>query len=246
MKYFLILTFLLGSFSVTANFQDYQERKVKYRTYFGKCPSKVAGALTLTLIKEFEKTWSLKSVKELIVKEKLDEKHFLSSYQINFQPNKKLLSLNYDCPEALMKVQVYRESGYDSYEAILVENGKLFDPTYEVILRSEGKLKKGLPYLAIPEAEVDKDVHYELTDLMLRLKPEFREKISEAILDEEGSLTMILSIGSRPSSAFLGPEEWAEKVEKLIKIVKYMNKKSRLPSIINLTNSKKVVVKFSS
>ena len=38
----------------------------------------------------------------------------------------------------------FEDNGDEFYTAILVDNGKLFDPTYEVLLRSEKKLKKPL------------------------------------------------------------------------------------------------------
>jgi hypothetical protein len=42
----------------------------------------------------------------------------------------------------------------------------------------------------------------------------------------------------------MGLDEWEEKVAKLDKIVNYMELKEKIPAVINLTNSKKVVVKF--
>ena len=47
-----------------------------------------------------------------------------------------------------MKVQIYKDNGDEYYTAILVDNGKLVDPTYEVLLRTEKKLKKKLPSMA--------------------------------------------------------------------------------------------------
>jgi hypothetical protein len=55
---------------------------------------------------------------------------------------------------------------------------------------------------------------------------------------------MIFSINRKPSSAFLGSDYWSEKVEKLTKVIDFMKKKKKIPSVINLTNSKKIVVKF--
>ena len=135
-----------------------QSSDVKYRTSFGSCPSRTAGSLVLKLVKTFEINHSLHDVKKKIIREKLDEKHFLSSYKVNYNPLKKLLNFQFDCPEPLMKVQIYKESGLESYEAILVDSGKIFDPTYEVLLRGEKKIKHDLPFLAIPVGDMDKDV----------------------------------------------------------------------------------------
>lgn len=217
---------------------------VKYKTSFGQCPSRTAGSLALGLISEFEKTGSLKEVKKLIVKDKLDEKHYLSDYKIDYNPIDGQLKFDFDCPEPLMKVQIYKETGSESYEALLVSNGRLYDPTYEVLLRSENKLHRSLPYLAIPVGEMDEDLQFEIADLINQMNPEFRAKLSEVILADTKELTVILSVKNRPSSVFLGPGDWKEKIEKLDKLVSYMESKNKIPSVINLTNVKKVVVKF--
>lgn len=222
------------------------KKKIKYRTNFGSCPSRSAGQMTLKLIKIFEETGSLKNVKEEIVKQSLDQRHFVSDYKVNYDPLKKMLFFKLDCPTPLMKVQIYKENGIDSYEAILVENGKLFDPTYEVLLRTEKKLEGPLPYLALPVGELEAKTKEIITRVVNGLGTNFRKKISEVILDEKGDLTVILSLRGNPSSVFLGKEEWDKKADQLKKIVTYMESKKKIPAIINLTNSKKVVVKFNS
>ncbi len=219
--------------------------KLKYKTYFNKCPSKIGGKLTLLLMKEFEKNNSLKDVKELIVSEKLDEKYFLSDYKISYDPLLNKLKFNFECPEALMKVQIYKSNGDEYYTAILVDSGKLVDPTYEVLLRGEKKLSKKLPELALPVSALDKNIHDKVTSLVANMTPDFRKKISEVIVNESNELTIILSVNRRASSVFLGKDYWSEKVGKLVKVVTYMKKKKSIPAIINLTNSKKIVVKFS-
>ena len=64
-------------------------------------------------------------------------------------------------------------------------------------------------------------------------------------MSSDGSLTIILSLDGNPSSAFLGDDEWTLKAVKLQKILKFLGAKEKTPSVINLTNSKKVVVKFN-
>jgi len=221
------------------------EKKVKYRTSFGKCPSRAAGTFTLKLVKEFERNSSLRTVKSLISRERLQEKHYVSDYTINYDPMKGMLSFIYDCPSPLMKVQIYKENGLESYEAILVESGKLYDPTYEVLLRSEKKLDYSLPFLAIPVGDMDKDVQRKITSIVSGLSLPFRKQLSEVIISDSKELTMIMSVKGQPSSVFLGREDWSEKVTKLTKIIGYMSKKKKVPTIINLTNPKKVVVKFN-
>jgi hypothetical protein len=157
-----------------------------------------------------------------------------------------MLHFKMDCPEPLMKVQIYKANGIDSYEAILVDNGEMFDPTYEVLLRTEKKLSYSLPYLAIPVGELEKETQWEITQVVNSMEESFRRKVSEVILNEKGELTVILSLRGNPSSVFMGREEWMAKTKQLKKIVKYMESKKKIPAIINLTNSKKVVVKFNS
>lgn len=236
---------LILLFFISINLYSAPHKKVKYRTSFGSCPSKVAGSLTLQLVKEFEKKKSLIDLKKKIVTDNLVEKHFLSDYQISFNPIQSQLFFNLSCPKPLMKVQIYKENGLDSYEAILVDNGELYDPTYEVLLRSEHKIKSELPSLALPVGDFGDDTQKQITGLFEDMSDRFRQKLSELIISENKDLTVILSINGNPSSVFLGNYEWAEKFKKLSKIVQYMERKKKVPAVINLTNSKKVVVKFS-
>lgn len=234
------LLFSVNSYSAIA-----KKKKVKYRTSFGSCPSRTAGTLTLNLIKVFERTHSLRDVKVKIVKEKLKDKYFISDYKINYDPLRDQLNFKFGCPEPLMKVQIFKKGGLESYEAILVETGELFDPTYEVLLRAENKLSKPLPFLALPVEEMDQKMQKDVANLVMKMHYKVRRRLSEVILDENKELTMILSSKNRASSVFLGKEDWNGKLKKLEKIVSYMGKKRKVPTIINLTNAKKVVVKFN-
>jgi len=240
-----ISIFILLSLPVFGASKKYFEDGVHYRTVFGSCPSKAVGRLTLTLIKEFEKNNSLLDIKKKIVKDGLEEKYYLSSYKVNYNPLKKMLKFNYECPKALMKVQIYKKDGEEFYTAILVENGKLFDPTYEVLLRSEDKIIGELPHMAVPASLINSNIHLKITSLLNGLKEGFLGQVSEVIVNENQELTIIMSIGRKPSSAFLGKDLWDEKVTKLEEIITYMTEKKTIPAIINLTNSKKIVVKFS-
>ncbi len=218
--------------------------ELSYRSFLGKCPTRPAGTMALQVVKTFEQSQSLRDVKQKILDEKWSEKYFVSDYKIQYDTYSKTLNLNFNCPEPLMKVQLYKTGASESYEAILVDNGQLYDPTYEVLLRSEKKLIGPLPYLALPVGDMEEKVQKDLTGLVKEMRPELRKKLSEVILNDSKELTIILSIGGHPSSVFLGPNEWPEKMVKLDKIVNYMELKEKIPSIINLTNTKKVVVKF--
>jgi hypothetical protein len=218
--------------------------EINYQSSFGYCPSRTAGSLTLSLVRLFEQKRSLKALKEAIENEKLLEKHYLSGYRINFDPFEGLLKIIFECPRPLMKVQIYKNNGIDSYEAILVENAQLFGPGYLTLLKEEKKIRRDLPNLALPVGNFDLGTRQSIAVLMKEFDEDFKKYLSELILNESNELTIILSIGERPSSVFFGNEQWAEKVPKLQKIVRFMLQKKRLPSVINLTNSKKIVVKF--
>ena len=183
-SFFVLMILFVNKDVISALGPTPSEKKISYRTSFGQCPSRAAGTLTLQLVKVFESTFSLKAVKEKLLKDHLIEKHFISSYQINYDPLKKSLKFNFDCPEPLMKVQIYKNKGLESYDAILVANGKLYDPTYEVLLRNEKKLTYDLPFLAIPVGEMDNASQREIASLIGKVNLKFRRKISEVILNE--------------------------------------------------------------
>lgn len=245
LKTFLVVIpfFLTGI--LEASVGNWKKNKIKYRTFFGKCPSRVAGSLTLGLVKEFERRSLLSDVKKKIINEKLVSKHFISSYEIKFNPIKKFLDIKLDCPLPLMRVQIYKRNGQESYEALLVDNGKLFDPTYEEILENDKKLQYDLPSLAIPVEKANEKIQNQLVNIIKAMEKNYREKLSEVILSNDGNLTIILSLDGSPSSAFLGDADWTTKALKLQKILKFLRAKQKTPSVINLTNSKKVVVKFN-
>ncbi|MCY4644793.1 MAG: hypothetical protein OXB88_09265 [Bacteriovoracales bacterium] len=240
---FAILSFLLP-FMADASIQKIN-KKIKYRTYFGKCPSRVVGEMALQLVKVFEQEASLKSIKEKILEDNLKERYYLSSYKIDYNPVTKLLNLSFDCPTPLMKAQIYKGNGVKFYNAILVDNGQLFDPNYEMLLRSEKILKNSLPSLALPVGDLDKKNQEKVAKLIKKLDLNLRKNLSEVIISEENDLTIIFSIKNRASNAFFGKNNWIEKSKKLKKIIDYMDKKDKIPAIINLTNEKKIVVKFS-
>ncbi len=242
---FISILVIVGFSTKVCSAVNGKKSKTVYRTYFGNCPSRTAGTLTLSLLKEFEKSKSLRKLKEKIEREKLAEKSFISKYNVDYNPAMKFLTFSYDCPKPLMKVQIYKESGQESYTAILVESGELYDPTYELVLRQEKKLNRDLPFLAIPIGEMNKGLQRSIATLVGSFGEQLRKGLSEVIVNEDNELTVILSIKGKPSSIFFGQEEWDEKTVQLRKILDYLGSKKKIPAIINLTNSKKIVVKFS-
>ncbi|MCY4523115.1 MAG: hypothetical protein OXB84_00095 [Halobacteriovoraceae bacterium] len=237
MKYFYIIFIVFFSAKIHA-------AKFKYRTLFNNCPVKSAGSFVLEAVKIFEKDPSLKTMKDNIVKHSLKEKYFIANYKINYRPFRKFLKFDLNCSHPLMKVQIYKKNGIDSQKAILVDTGELYGSAYEKLLRAENKLDTPLPFLALPEGEFDEKLQNKITRVMNSVGINVKEKISEIIVDKESNLTMILSVNDNPSSVFIGDQKWMKKVGKLGRIIDFMDTKNTFPSIINLTNSEKVVVKF--
>ena len=243
------LAFFLSSLLVTkasANLPDtFTQKNIKYQTYFGECPAKSSSMLSLIIMKEFEKAQSLKDVKEKILSEKLDEKFFLSEYRISFNPIRKKLRINLNCPEPLVKVQVYKANGEEHYSAILGSNAKLYEPQYENLMKAENKLAYNLPLLAISTEQLEGSAPTEIADFIKKMELDLRKQVSEIIINKNNDLTIVFGLGGKATSVFLGTDLWEEKLTKLTKIVGYVMKNKRYPSSINLVNAKKVVVKFS-
>ncbi|MBF0300097.1 MAG: hypothetical protein HQK51_15355 [Oligoflexia bacterium] len=235
---------LWGNILVSNEKLNSLEQKIRFQTIFGNCPTRLIGNLSINIVEEFTKNLSLRDVKSKIIKENLKEKYFLSSYNIKYDPLKKLLYLEYDCPLPLLKVSVYEKNKAEAYQSILVENGKMFDPTYEIILKEENKLKHELPVLSLSKSEVEKDIQVLVASLMKKTTSRFRENIAELIISEEKELTIILSMNGKPISVFFGKDEWETKIIQLKRIVEYLNTKQKAPTMINLSNQKKIVVKF--
>jgi hypothetical protein len=232
----------IGSASVPDSFT---QKNINYRTYHGECPSKSASSFALIVMKEFEKKHSLKDVKEKILKDKLDEKHFLSDYRISYNPVIKTLRINLECPQPLVKVQVYKSNGEEHYSAILGNNAKMYEPGFEILMKAEKKLNYNLPALAISTAQLEGDAPTNLAHFIKLMDKDLRNQISEIIINKNNELTIVFALGGRATSVFMGADLWEEKLGKLTKIIGYVQKSKRYPGSINLVNSKKVVVKFS-
>jgi hypothetical protein len=244
---FSSFTFLKESYSTAISFNKTVETKeFTYKAALGECPKKTAGHLLMNLVNDFQENRSLKKIKEKIVKEQLEEKFYLSRYDIEYDIIKKKLLFEFDCPKPLLKVQIYKKKNKDFFSAIMVEGGKIFDPNYEVVLRSEDKLTHELPFFSISLDEFTPAKQKLISSFVGSFDLKSRKKISEIILNKDQELIMLLSIKGRAVSVFFGKLFWEEKVDQLIKIISYLSKQNKIPSVINLATSKKVVVKFSN
>ena len=241
----LLVSILIPASVFAAKSDSFTQKDVKYRTYTGECPSKSSGMFGILVMKEFEKNHSLKDVKERILKEKLDEKFFLSDYRISYNPVVKTLRIRLECPEPLAKVQVYKSNGEEHYSAILGSNSKLYEPQYENLMKAEKKIKTNLPLLALTMEQIESDAPTTLSRFIKAMDGDLRRTISEMILSKNNDLTIVFSLGGKATSVFMGADLWEEKLNKLTKIVGFVKDSKRYPSSINLVNAKKVVVKFS-
>lgn len=218
---------------------------INYRTKFGQCPAKTTGDLAIELVTKFEETKSLAELKKYIIDQKLKERYYLSSYQVNYNPLNKKLELDFDCPKIIARVQVFKKDGSELYNAILVDTGEIIDPNYEVFLRKENKLDHALPFLSLPYQNINDSSIARVSEYLVGVDIEVKSKISEIILDKKENLTLIISNNKNAVSVFMGQRDWFEKTKKLSKTLNYFEGKSKLPSIIKFTSSKKIVVKFS-
>ena len=123
--------------------------KLSTKSFWPGCPSQTAGKFILSLVKEFEDSKSLFKIDQKIVKNKLANKYFIDDYKVTYSPIRNRLTFSLNCPKALVRVSAINEEGKVVSSSVLVEGGKLFDPTYEVLLKSEKILKVDLPILAI-------------------------------------------------------------------------------------------------
>ncbi len=218
---------------------------INYRTKFGQCPAKTTGDLAIELVTKFEEKRSLAELKKYIIDQKLKERYYLSSYNVEYNPLDKKLTLDFNCPEIIAKVQVFKNDGSELYNAILVDTGEIIDPNYEVFLRQENKIDSTLPFLSLDYQNI-KDVSIKrVAEYLVSASQDIRGKISEIILDKNENLTLIISNKKNAVSVFMGKRDWEEKSQKLSKTLSYFEGKDKLPSIIKFTSSKKIVVKFS-
>jgi hypothetical protein len=244
MKFFIFIMFVISTLAWGRIPQSYKSKNITYRTYFNQCPDRSSSDLVVQLMKVFEKNRSLKEVKDKIVEEKWAEKYFLNDYKIHFHPIKKQLIVQLHCPQPLARVKVYRENGKEHYSATLAEGGKLFDPSYEVLMKNEKKINSDLPSLVMSVELIEKEEHVKIADTLTLFKNHLKKRMSEIIFNERHELTLILNNGLTTTSIFLGTDLWEHKLGKLEKIIQYMDRSHRSPSSINLVHSKKVVVKF--
>jgi len=244
--FFLITPFNKSDASIIHNIKDFLEipEKLTTKTHWKNCPSQTVGKFVIELVSEFENNRSLYTVDKKIQEENLLKKYFVKDYKIKFSPINNKLTFNISCPKPLVRVSAINSEGMTVSSSILTEGGKLYDPTYELLLKSENIIESDLPTLAVSYDKLNEKIKDEVSDFFMSLDKTTRSLMSEMILDEKGKMTLILSHKRKPTSVFFGEGNWSEKRIKLSKMVSYLIDQKGLPKTINMTNTKKVVVKF--
>jgi len=219
------------------------QTKTQYVLNFNSCPMKSSGDLAILLAKEFDGTGSLYKLKKKIIDERYKEIYFLSDYKIDYNPITKKLYFEFNCPGLIAKIQITKEGG-GSFVGSLVDTGDVLDPHYEVLLKREKIMNTPIPYFAISLKNLSQQKHLGVVKLLKQMHPKMYQQISEVILNDEEELTLILKSKTKATTVLFGKEYWDDKISKLIKIQEHFSQKEKMPSIVNLTSNKKVVVRF--
>lgn len=240
--YFIYLL-ILGSWSSIILGEELQGKN-EIKVDFEKCPKNPSSDFVFKASKIFEeKNESLNEVKKYIVSERLKEKYFLSHYKVDYDPLKRTLSFYLFCSPPALKVSALSSKGDVSYDIILSEDGKTHDPSYLVYLKSDG-LTHMVPKAAISSELLTQQNKEELVLLARKVQGLTHTKLREMIYNDQGEMTMLVGEDKKITSVFLGQGFWEKKLDKLDKIMSYMEVKNKLPSQVNLVDINKVVVKF--
>lgn len=225
--------------------EEIKESGMYYQTYFNSCPRQHVGKLVLEIINELRSDPSLIKIKRKMKEEKWEQRYFLSSYEIKVDPIRNMVGLKFQCPHPIFRVHQVGNL-QDAFESVLVDNGDLFDTTYEYLYYEDKNKSKDLPYLSLPSPiSQNTDLAKEIAILQKKYGQFFKTNLSEIIINESNEMTLIFSHEQGSSAAFLGKTPWDEKVQRLQKIIAHFSHLRKIPSHINLLNPKKVVVKFS-
>lgn len=240
-KQLFTITALILSYPTQAAISE----KVKYKTSFNNCPSRSAGKFAMRILKTFERERSLYDVKSDIKDNFLTDKHFIKNYSIKLNPMENTIDIDLSCPKPLLRVVLMDSEAEGEFQSVLVEDGNLFDPTYETLLLGEKKINSALPTLAISKNDLNDEIRKNISELIQIFGFENHNKISEVIFDKGEVLTFILSLNKKPVSVFMGTGNFEEKTRKLRRLIGYVESNQKQPTVINLVNLKKVVVKFA-
>ncbi|MDH4467683.1 MAG: cell division protein FtsQ/DivIB [Bacteriovoracaceae bacterium] len=223
----------------------FSKTETKYVIHANQCPKLHVGKLALSIIKDYESGSSLLKIKEKLMSDGSVDKYFLRDYHVDYNPIAHRFHFQFECPRPLLKAQIYDKKLKRSYMGILGDQGEMMDPSFEVILRQEGMLNEKLPYMAINWEDLVAQKQLKVVKLLDLFPKSIRTNLSEVILNSEDELTLILKTKSKGLSVFLGDDSWDIKLDKLTKVLNHFEKLDRMPALVNLASTKKVVVKFT-
>jgi len=233
------LAFLLFFASQTLSASVFSEIK------FGKCPQKRVKDISEDLLDSFKKKKSMGDLKKILLSKKIEEKYFITSYQIDYEPVTNKLLMSFECPDLIGNIVLYDKAGKKKYHMVLGRDGKTYDPNYEVLLRAESKIKGKLTSVSFEDNVVTQKRLGQMSDYLKFLEKQKGIDFNELILNKENQLVGIFSRNQSTTSVFFGKHSWSEKTQRLKKSLDYFMDKKKQPSLIKFVDDKKIVVKFS-
>ncbi len=210
------------------------------------CPIRTGTKFKSFVTLSFSKKPSLWDLKKEIIESSMDKNLFISKYEIDYSPMYKKIDIKIECPRPFMKLQVYKNSQNKNSlqsSSILVEGGMLYDTTYEAFLREDKKLLSDLVYFN-SDKELSKEYLVNVISFYKKLPFNFKDRISEFFVNSEGDLIVILSVELKPVSILFGLDNWSEKLNSALRVLNSLERKNKVPRMMNLSNPKKVIVKF--
>lgn len=214
---------------------------VQVKTRFGLCPKKDIGELVLNLASQFKKNQSLRQIKKYLLNAS-EWDGYLTDYTIEYEPYEKRLVLNFNCAKPILKAQLYRGSKVSSH--VISESGELLSTDYWERYRKEHDKGPSLPSIAAPGEFIQEGGMDTVLDIYSSIKTGKALNLAELIVDSERDLTAIFSYKQKPLTVFMGKDAWKTKVEQFNRITNHLAKTTKRPTVLNLRNSKKIVVKF--
>jgi hypothetical protein len=157
-----------------------------------------------------------------------------------------------NCSRPLFRVH-FKNNDLEIFEKTLAEDGHLYGPHYEYLYYHDRNVNKknrthnkvDLSYLTIAEKHREnKKFFSEIKNLFQLQQYFFKRYVSEVIFDDDDMLTFVLRHSGGSSVVYFGKNLWVDKLQALKSIMTTFEKKNVLPHLLDLTDLKKVVVKF--
>jgi hypothetical protein len=218
---------------------------IRYEVQTNLCPKSHVQHLINKIKRSYDEHQSLYDLKKQFLSENWSTQYFLSFYKIEYFPFVKKVAVQLDCSQPLFRVH-FKQNSHELYEKTLAENGQLYDPNYEYLYYKDQDVPVQLSYLTIDEKHRENKIFFiQIKNLVKTQKVFFQKYIAEAIFDEGDSLTFIIRHSQGSSVAYLGKSDWNKKLHILKKMMMNFEMQGQIPVLMNVSNLKKVVVKFT-